>query len=449
MILMTILAVISLTAAGETLGRPPMLTFDSHVDYTAYYRKMVERPGEPNALGEYIKLLDEAGEPRIREPDFESQLGVDFTNISRGGPIWFPDEHPKLDEYLRKHQHLIEIFERGCSVEHYWRPLRPGAKYVHEDTEVAYTACRRICKVLLIQGWRATDDQFGELCRAWNLLFRYTVQLRGSASFLEDLVARSVDQMMVDSVLVAIARGVVQEQKACQELLRLMIPRIPTAIDVEKPLMLEWAAALDHLQYMCHGGVPDKARWESDNRGFGGLLWKMPPGFDAREEARRLDELYQRLNDDSHRPYFSPERTKARNDSDVVEYYRKKTLSDRLHSTTTHYLTLRDVSIARGRGVLLALAIHAHREASGTWPRRLRDLKNIDAAYRIDPFSGKEFIYELRDGEPFLYSIGTDCKDDNGTPDMLWAGSANEGDWVFWPVTQPYQFKVKKSESKD
>ena len=57
------------------------------------------------------------------------------------------------------------------------------------------------------------------------------------------------------------------------------------------------------------------------------------------------------------------------------------------------------------------------------------DLPNL-AELRIDPFSGRDFVYRSTDAGFRLYSFGDNFQDDGGRH-AFWK---KEGDVVFWPV---------------
>jgi hypothetical protein len=82
---------------------------------------------------------------------------------------------------------------------------------------------------------------------------------------------------------------------------------------------------------------------------------------------------------------------------------------------------------------LLALAVNAYQAKHGTWPTGLDELevKGLDEL-RKDPFSDKDFVYQLKGGKPLLYCVGADGKDDGGRHDWKW-GESGDGDYVFWP----------------
>ncbi|MBP7933880.1 MAG: hypothetical protein KA354_04445 [Phycisphaerae bacterium] len=59
---------------------------------------------------------------------------------------------------------------------------------------------------------------------------------------------------------------------------------------------------------------------------------------------------------------------------------------------------------------------------------------------RIDPFSGRDFVYKQRSKGFLLYSVAENLKDDGGKHDDSW----KNGDFVFWPV----QAKTKPASPK-
>ncbi len=82
----------------------------------------------------------------------------------------------------------------------------------------------------------------------------------------------------------------------------------------------------------------------------------------------------------------------------------------------------------------IILNLHAYHAEHGTWPKTLLDaLRTEPPAVRIDPFSGADFGYRLRDGEPVVYSVGINGRDDGGRPPASGPAWASTGDRVFWP----------------
>ena len=91
----------------------------------------------------------------------------------------------------------------------------------------------------------------------------------------------------------------------------------------------------------------------------------------------------------------------------------------------------REAMTARNAAYAL-LAINAHKAKHGHWPNSLAAaMPGVLAAYKEDPFSGKDLVYRPDEGKPVLYSVGLDGKDDGGklTP-KSWSET---GDEVFLP----------------
>lgn len=99
--------------------------------------------------------------------------------------------------------------------------------------------------------------------------------------------------------------------------------------------------------------------------------------------------------------------------------------------------TLRTRAAAGSRAAVLVLRLRAHRAKEGKWPAELKDLLPKKASTPgTDPFSAKPFVYRLEKGQPLLYSVSENGKDDGGEAfrddhgKIAW-GSV--GDYVFWP----------------
>ncbi len=87
-------------------------------------------------------------------------------------------------------------------------------------------------------------------------------------------------------------------------------------------------------------------------------------------------------------------------------------------------------------GTRLLLCLHAFKQTNGRWPNDLKEaLSGESAAILKDPFSGKDFVYKLVDGQPLLYSVGHDGKDDGGkrAADGKQFNESEPCDAVFWP----------------
>jgi len=92
------------------------------------------------------------------------------------------------------------------------------------------------------------------------------------------------------------------------------------------------------------------------------------------------------------------------------------------------------VEIVRGKrdatlAALFAVQMHV---STGKWP------VDLAKAETIDVWSGNPLLIKLQDGQPIIYSVGFNQKDDGGIHDrraLNWSDDS-KNDWVFWPTPE-------------
>jgi hypothetical protein len=424
--------------------RPPSPNFVTPVDYAAYCQDLVEKRDCENAFHVYSLLVDKDGRSKIASPGYDDPVGVDLTNTARGGPVWTTQDKPELAKIINDCEPELKLFERGTATACFWRPLRPGTRLLFDSHSPFYTGCRGVSEVLLADAWRKQEDQVGSLLKAWTTLLRHSSQIQSGKTMLDALCAEMTERAVFRSVLSALARGVIQERAECRRVYEsLQIHPSPPA-DMETIYVIEWATALDELQYLCPGGQPSEVRWKNRVAEVGNLMpWSDSKTFDPQAAAGQINETFQVLIDLSRQPYQSPARAKVRHDGEREIGTTKKGIVG-LRDALARYMDMRDRTVATRRGVMLALLICGDREKNGTWVKDLKDLALPAPEYCVDAFTGKSIVYKITDDGPLLYSLGPDGQDDGGKDDMTWAGAANPGDYVFLPATLPYRFTVQQ-----
>jgi len=71
--------------------------------------------------------------------------------------------------------------------------------------------------------------------------------------------------------------------------------------------------------------------------------------------------------------------------------------------------------------------LKAHRQKHGEYPAALADA--FDRKLTIDPFTNAPFVYRCEGDDFVLYSLGRNCKYDDGKRDSR----GEDGDIYYWP----------------
>ncbi|MHC4140921.1 MAG: hypothetical protein ACYSUF_03240, partial [Planctomycetota bacterium] len=103
--------------------------------------------------------------------------------------------------------------------------------------------------------------------------------------------------------------------------------------------------------------------------------------------------------------------------------------------------------------VCVAVGLELYRRRTGYWPASLESLvPDLLPMVPPDRFDGNPLRYRLVDGNPLVYSVGSDRNDDQGRAPRNKAGRWDperarlvshgerepaDGDWVLWPSTSP------------
>jgi hypothetical protein len=165
------------------------------------------------------------------------------------------------------------------------------------------------------------------------------------------------------------------------------------------------------------------------------------------EEYDRLMDLVER---DISKPLWAIDHFES--DGEVQRYYSSPLLNTRylgigvLLPALSHAVITTEQTTQVRDAMLVAIALELYRRNHGEWPASLESLvpqwlPNVPR----DRFDGNPLRYRLIDGEPVVYSIGTDRDDDggraaiaaDGTGDQnvkrLYAHPPLDGDWILWP----------------
>ncbi len=176
-------------------------------------------------------------------------------------------------------------------------------------------------------------------------------------------------------------------------------------------------------------------------------------GASRRELLAKHAEMWARMEAEAERPLWDPLPTE---ETAAGQYERMSPLArlryGMLDRSLPAYRAVRmTFEKAKGlrEGALLGIALQLYRREHGKWPESLNQLVPLSLpSLPIDRINGGPLRYRIVDGQPVIYSLGVDGKDDGGVlPDycmgdpwryrLLWppaheVAEEEKGDWVIW-----------------
>lgn len=394
---------ISLTTAAVPGQEPPRPNPAKPVDYVAWLNEKFTPKG-PNAATEYIAAAqlyvhdEKAIEIIAKGFDWDSvqervmRTWVDknreclsrFAAATRIGDCYFASESSEprgLTDLL-----LGDLPPR----------IRNMAKIVAARARFGFVEGR-------------TDDAFDDL----DLLFRCSRQLRGQPITIEFLigVATAAHAHLLLSALPELVDDF-DYQRALRRVEE--IDRAPPSADffLSEMLML-WDHAQRYLRDEDADGLYERIRIPSSNeRGAEEtVLWHRPP--------ETIKQFVERTRDDMRRwkVIFEAGYLDARRLAEELQDELKRRLSIESIFSVELWRTVQldRRQTAQRNAIRIEFALRAYHARHKRWPQSLETvLPGKLAQYRIDPFSGRDFVYRLKDGQPFLYSVGENGRDDGG-----------------------------------
>ncbi len=429
---------LSPVCAGD--DRPPLLTFKKHVDYVGWYNAFVATgPATDNAAPLYDEIGKAVGDMAgFRRPSekVEEQFGHATTQP------WTPDECPDLAAFLKQYKPAMAAFRRILDRPGYWVIAPRETKTLYAITLPSLILARNASKALLAEATVQGEKMPSQLMEAYRVILRSADHVQQS-SFLIGVLVGCAQRRIVDYSICNSLWDHAFPDKSLSTLYKTLRRYDPGPADQTRWIRLEWAMNLDMLQYACPYGRFNVARWKEIQGGGESISGG---GADAPFDPEKTIPVIDAYFEDALRIMEGPlSAAKARKLSEFVmnedSAWRKNGFTSVTLPNPSRAYELQLRAEADHRATMLVLAIHAHHAEHGEWPASLAKidkklgLKGLKAL-RQDPCSDREFVYKLKDGQPWLYSILADGKDNGGAHDPKWGEDKPNSDYVFWPLVE-------------
>lgn len=411
---------------------PPEANLAKPVDYLDWYFQRQFKPDWPEA-SEIYPMLFGVDAARIAVPDREDRAFTKAFNRASRGP-WTAAELPQIAVYVQNAAPQLAAYLEATET----RNVRWNKPEIEPDgwTHVVPAADgpRATARAALAHAWLAdpslppTAERLVEAARA-NLAFARHFAPSG-ASFITQLVAVAIRSTTYETIRHALRHDAL-DPAGVDRMLQVLL-HADGPVSFAESAICEWMSQRSLMQRLYPGG---KFSNEFARRFSGDTGIELPGALLPAPEItlRKIDEFWgplfevscEPLSLDAHQRYLSADA--GRDEIAGTNLILSITLPALGNG---HGLFLR--TEAERRATVLLLALHNQRNRNGDWPATLDDIK--PAWCRTDPFSGRDFVYELRDGSPVLYCVGFDGEDNGGRHDARYSQRQPGSDFVFFPV---------------
>jgi len=401
--------------------RPPNPNLNEPVDYLAWLDGQFSVHGRKNAAETYNAAFalfagSESGQELAKE---------------RRAKALTPEERAELQLWVEKNRQCLKVFSDASRIpDCYFLGKRPSRALL--KVELPYLKRMAAIGQLLVAraglrlANRETDDAMADICT----LLRVGNHLRSQPRIIEYFAGERMTILALELLLdLPLLAGDRVDYGAT---LRLVAAADPVSGPPTRQMEAERLLFLDILQRDCEDvngdGLLDRMK-----PSFGGFVFGKPQSLETL--VKRYDKIADRWNDVLSASFAEG----ARLAEDLHKEKEELPRFDPVSMLQPMYWGFsksfrRTVAVRNASRIILWM--HAFRGDEGRWPNSIAEASAgiLSPQVRHDPFSATDLVYRLSKGEPLLYSIGLNGKDDDGrrlsTDHNAWA---EEGDHVFWP----------------
>lgn len=456
---------------ADDYGFAPRPDEKPDVDYNEWYQTQVPTAETDNAAPDYEEI---ANDPRLKKPEEgETPVFVDMFNSDHSGtPVpWDETDHPEWAESSKRVQDLIEKFQRASAQSNYAPPVRFGGdtpllrKPLLIDLVLPdLSAHRTLAKATLADAWKKIDGRVPprRMMDAWRAVLRGANHFEKRPTLIENLVSIAERRLVMENARWALKRDVLSSQDDLKDALDLLRSLGRDKYDTGVAARGEFAMAAQFTQYLFSPpGPDDKPRLNLQR------VDELAPAFDDWFDTEGAD-VHERLSSMTTADYYAtldafervyremadqlrvgyPDVRASDMDATQLNDLHASPLTELLMPSFSRVLVLRARNETTFRATQLTYAVHLFHSQNGRWPKSINDLASLNNLprealdeMRTDPFSGRDFGYQLDADGPVIYSVGENAEDDGGVHAPRWGdGEKDENasdDFVFWPPQPP------------
>lgn len=446
-VLLVTLVRVEQTAQVPAVTEPPMPDFETRVDYAEWFKSQLKFAEEDNAYEEYRQFMEDG-----HQPVFPASSKNMIMKLAKSARPWRASEYSEVAAWLDEIDPQLEAYVKGTEYQFYVSRANVDDATLFEAMLPNIVPSYRLSIAMLVKAWQAHDGFGADMfVRRLEIINGHANHLAQGITMVDHLMALTIKQIVYRSVAHAIAADLLSESRLAT---LLSVFQADDSQDfsayLNRSLYTDLAMAYDTLQDLCstNGKLQPKIS-SSAVKGFGQPTAEVNPIL--KELGLTVDQLNLIVRDDprvlsrqSHDFFTSIMETCERSVPKDIETIIEARVNSLVKESVFHKILLprteRVFTTAirvetRRRGTQLLLALALHKEEHGIWPERLDALSPLPKrGIRIDPRSGRDFIYRADGDTMMLYSVGMDGVDNGGT--LLGEDYRNRDgeDLVIWPV---------------
>lgn len=422
----------ALLQASLKTDLPPPPDFKIAVDYAAWLDRQVVRgqSQDDNAMTAYNEIIGRLD----AEPSAEFKFNGPRTQQKPVQNIepWDPAKHPQWEASFQAARNKLELFKRASAKPYAWW----GVRYVQDDAaRVLFQSImhelprlRSLAKCAGENAWRAPGGKLDEsaFVAAQRSILGLSRQLDRNPALVSQLVAFAIRNQAYADLLRAAELGVLSDKQRSAVILFLAGRDEPPA-PITAPIAAEMAVAFDLIQTIAMKGNGKFGHSEAAGFTLNGDHVTNPT--ELRDAVKAFYELHMK---EAAGPY-SPAAIERMEEAEA-KYTSTDKLCQLIAPNIWRLWNARTRCEATRRATRLVFEIHVYHDKNKKWPESLNDLPpEVAKSAKLDPFSEQPFIYRLEDGNPLLYSVAQNGKDDGAKHDEKWGDESNGADYIFWP----------------
>lgn len=433
-VLLIVVALFSLPAAQAADWDPPKPNPKNPVNYVEWVNETLGKGIKHNAFDDYLAAYD------LIKPVGKGDRVLGGEKLAGG---------KRLSTWLRGSRKGLDLFRRATLENEYFFRSELGESI--EDPRVDHALIlvklpglrehRIAAKGMIAEGNRASreGDQQVLVANALTIL-RSAQHLYRAPSTISRLVAISVAALAYKGIGDALNDSAEPAALASQ-LAEQLVAADPVLPSLSLQTRMERLMIWDFCQRLFEPGSR-KRSWkicgpmlEAANLSFTDADVGKMRRIGYKRTLREVDKYFDGMDAWFDTPFHSTKSgDRGKQGAPPFERIKRDTKNPLLKALLPLLGTLRSLHeriTATRRATHLIVQIHVHRQKNGAFPDSLDQLDLPDLAeLRIDPFSGRDFVYRPSDAQFLLYSFGDNCQNDGGRH-TNWK---KDGDVVFWPV---------------